>query len=274
MSRRFSTRHRILMSVLVIAAAGCGHRVELEAVPIGTPVEVTRLDGGVVRGTLAARDDRNVRLVAGQSAREIPRAEITSVQLVDGADGATPPVLPATARFREFTIPEGTVLAGRLDSALASDTSQPNDAVAVTLVDAVVIEGMDVLPAGSIVRGVVTSAEPSGKVSGRASLAVRFKSVSVAGTDETYPLSAGLSGTSASSKGSDAKKIGIPAAGGAVLGAILGGKKGAGIGAIIGGGAGTAVVLATAGQEVRLARGTAISLTLEDTIDVRVPIKR
>ena len=40
-------------------------------------------------------------------------------------------------------------------------------------------------------------------------------------------------------KKDDAVKIGAPAAGGAIIGAIAGGKKGALIGAAIGGGAGT-----------------------------------
>ncbi len=83
-----------------------------------------------------------------------------------------------------------------------------------------------------------------------------------------------LQHTAPSTKGDDAKKIGIPAAGGAILGAILGGKKGAGIGAVIGGGAGTAVVLTTSGREVRLPRGTGLMVALDEAIDVRVPIKR
>ena len=44
-------------------------------------------------------------------------------------------------------------------------------------------------------------------------------------------------------KKKDALKIGVPAAGGASIGALVGGKKGAGIGALAGGGAGTAYVL-------------------------------
>lgn len=246
--------------------------VDLEQVPIGATVDVTRDDGGVVRGTLAARDDRNVRLTVGRAGREVPRSDISSVQLVDDVE---PNVLPAAAMFREFTVPEGTTLEGRLESSIGSDTSAVNDAVEVTLTEAVVVQGTEVLPAGSTLRGVVTAAEPSGNVTGRAKLTVRFKTVSVADQDEGYPLSAGLSITSASTKQDDAKKIGIPAAGGAIVGAILGGKKGAGIGAVIGGGVGSAVVLTSSGPEVRLTGGTPLSLTLDEAmVDVRVPIKR
>lgn len=271
----FRPARRTVLACLLVGATGCAggvDGVDLEQVPIGTTVDVTREDGGVVRGALAARDDNNVRLTVGRTGREIPRDEISSVQLVDGAE---PTVLPAAATFREFTVPEGTVLEGRLDSSIGSDTSDVDDAVEVTLTEAVVVQGTEVLPAGSTVRGVVTLAEPGGNVSGRARLAVRFRSVSVAGRDESHPLSAGLSITSPSTRESDARKIGIPAAGGAIVGAIIGGKKGAGIGAVIGGGVGSAVVLTSSGPEVRLAGGTALSLPLDQAMtDVRVPIKR
>lgn len=264
-----------LLSLLLVGAASCAggvDGVDIEQVPIGTTVDVLRDDGGVVRGTLAARDDSNVRLTVGQAGREIPRSDISGVLLVDGAE---PTVLPAAAMFRVFTVAEGTVLVGRLDSTIGSDTSQVDDAVEVTLTEAVVVEGTEVLPAGSTLRGVVTAAESSGNVTGRASLAVRFSTVSVVGRDEGYPLSAGLSITAPSTKQADARKIGVPAAGGAIVGAIIGGKKGAGIGAIIGGGVGSAVVLTSSGPEVRLAGGTALSLTLEHAMtEIRVPIKR
>ena len=266
-----SVRRALIAVVLIGVCVGCASPVDLERVPIGTRVEVTRRDGGVLRGILTARDDRNVRMTVGSAARSIPRDQIASVQLVDDT---APSRLPAAARFREFTLPEGTVLAARLDSSIGSDTSRVGDPVEATLTGAVLVDGAEILPAGSVVKGVVTTADPSGKVSGRASLAVQFRSVSVEGRDEPDALSASLHHVAASTKGDDAEKIGIPAAGGAILGAIFGGKEGAGIGAAIGGGAGTAVVLTTSGPEVRYPRGTVLSLPLDHAIDVQVPIKR
>jgi len=73
-------------------------------------------------------------------------------------------------------------------------------------------------------------------------------------------------------KGRDATTIAIPAAGGAVIGAVTAGKKGAAIGAAAGGGAGTAVVLSTRGREVRLGRGALVGVRLLEPITVRVPI--
>jgi len=261
---------RTLITFLLMAAGvGCSSRVDLDEVPIGTPVEVMREDGGVVRGPLTARDDKTVQMGVGSASRSIARDEITSVQL---ADGTAPPPLPAAARFREFTVPGGTALAVRLDSSVGSDTSKVEDRIQATLTEAVLVEGVEVLPAGSVMTGVVTKADPAGKVSGRATLAAQFRSMSVAG--ETYALSADVQRTAASTTRDDAKKIGIPAAGGAIIGAIAGGKKGAGIGAAVGGGAGTAVVLATSGPEIRWPVGTTLSIELDKAIDVRVPLER
>jgi hypothetical protein len=263
-------RTLVVLSVLA-AAAGCASPVDIERVPIGTSVEVTRQDGGVIRGTLNARDDQNVRLGVGRAVRSIPRNQIAGVELTDGTK---PTPLVAKAKFREFTVPEGTELSARLNAAIGSDTSQVGDPVEATLTEAVTVDGVEILPTGSVVTGVVTMADPAGKVSGRAGLSVRFQSVSIAGRDEKYDLSANLHRTAAGTKSSDAKKIGIPAAGGAIIGAIVGGKKGAGIGAVVGGGAGTAVVLATSGPEVRFPGGSVLSLALEQPIDVRMPLKR
>jgi hypothetical protein len=255
---------------LMIAGAGCSNRVDLEKVPVGTKVAVTRQDGGVVTGTLAARDDKTVKVTVGSASRSVPRDQIADVQLVDN----TPAALPAIAKFREFTLPEGTRLAVRLDSAVGSDSSRVEDPIEATLTDAVIVDGTEVLPAGSVVRGEVAAVQSAGKVKGRASLALLFGSVSVAGRDERYPIAARVARMMPATKASDAAKIAIPAAGGAIIGALIGGKKGAAIGTAIGGGAGTAVVLSTHGEEIRLPRGTVLSLPLDRAVDVRVPIKK
>ena len=67
----------------------------------------------------------------------------------------------------------------------------------------------------------------------------------------------------------DALTIGAPAAGGAIVGGILGGKKGAGLGALAGGG-GTAVVLATRGKDVRVGRGATLAVRLSAPLTIRM----
>jgi|APFre7841882724_1041349.scaffolds.fasta_scaffold15631_4 hypothetical protein len=255
---------------LMLTGAGCSKKVDLEKVPVGTEVQVTRQDGGVVQGTLAARDDTTVKVKVGPVNRSVPRDQIADVQLV----AETPAPLPVIAKFREFTLPAGTTLHVRLGSALGSDSSRTGDPIEATLTDAVSVDGTEVLPAGSGVRGEVAAVDPGGKVSGRASMALRFSSIAVAGRDEPYPIAARVSWLAPTTKGKDAAKIAVPAGAGAIIGGIIGGGKGAAIGATIGGGGGTAVVLTTRGPQIRVPAGTALSLPLDQEVDVRVPIKK
>jgi len=263
-------RCSILALALVMTGAGCTKRVDLEKVPVGTAVEVTRQDGGVVTGTLVARDDTKVRINAGTATRSVPRDQIADVQMVD----ETPTVLPAIAKFREYTIPAGTTLAVRLESAVSSESSQVEDAISATLIDALLVDGIEVLPAGSVVTGAVTAVQPAGKVKDRASLALLFSAITVAGPDGRYPIAARVAAIAPSTRKKDIATVAIPAAGGAILGAVFGGKKGAAIGTAIGGGGGAAVVLSTKGHQVEWPRGTVLSPPLDHAVEIRVPIRK
>jgi len=106
-------------------------------------------------------------------------------------------------------------------------------------------------------------------VKGRAMIAFRFTSLRTG--DEQYELQAApLTHVAPATKGEDAAKIGIGAGAGAIIGGVLGGGDGAAKGAVIGGGAGTGVVLATKGQEVRLGPGADVSAQLTAPLTVRV----
>ena len=183
---------------------------------------------------------------------------------------------PASAqtRYREVTIPAGTVLAVTLDTPVASDRSDIEDSVRGHLRRSVRIGGVEALPAGASVAGVVTDAQRSAKVKGRARLAMRF--TRVAGADGTsYTMrSAPVARQARGTKKKDATKIGIGAGVGAAVGALTGGGKGAAIGSAIGGGAGTGVVLSTRGEEVRLPAGTPISVRLSRPLTVQVRVAR
>ena len=127
--------------------------------------------------------------------------------------------------------------------------------------------GWTVIPEGATVTGAVVSAERSGKVKGRASIALRFNEVTVMNTP--YRIStARIAREAEATKGEDAKKIGIGAGVGTAIGAIAGGKKGAAIGAGIGGGAGTGAVLATRGKEVTIPAGATLRTEITETVRI------
>lgn len=176
---------------------------------------------------------------------------------------------PSSPVYREVTIPSGTTLPLALTSSVASDTSAVEDAVTAELTSPITVDGRDVLPTGTRLSGVVTGVDDSDRVKGRAMIAFRFTSLRTG--DARYDIQAEPSSHLASAtKGEDATKIGIGAGAGAVIGGILGGKKGAATGAVVGGGAGTGVVLATKGRDVRLGPGADVTTRLTAPLTVRV----
>ena len=149
--------------------------------------------------------------------------------------------------------------------------SRVEDPVAATLVRAVVVDGRTVLPSGSVASGYVADATRPGKVKGRGRVAVRFTRITPAGDDDRYAMrTRSWVAVAPATKKKDALTIGLPAAGGAAIGALIDGKKGAGIGALAGGGAGTAVVLTTRGKDVRVNRGATLAVRLSEPLTVRV----
>jgi hypothetical protein len=118
-----------------------------------------------------------------------------------------------------------------------------------------------VVPAGSELRGRVTAAVPSGRVKTRARLAFNFDTLVLESRE--YAIGTGsLDITAGDTHKKDAATIGIGAGAGAIVGAIVDGKKGAGIGALIGGATGTGVVLTNTGKEVELGNGTRVTVRL------------
>lgn len=182
------------------------------------------------------------------------------------------PAVPPPPAFREITVPAGTRLAIELRSSHASNTSRIEEPVQGVLRRALVVNGDEVVPAGAELGGAVTDAEGSARVKGRARLTLRFTSITIDESSErivTDPIARVAAGT----KKEDAAKIGIGAGAGAVIGAIAGGRKGAVVGGTVGAGAGTGVVLATRGNEVALARGTAVTTTLTQPLVLQVPVR-
>ena len=256
------------IAILGLTVACSTDAADVEKVPVGTDVQVTRQDGGVVAGKLTDKTESTVKVSSGKVTKEVPRKDIADVRVVDEKK---PVELPPIAKFREYTVPADHTLRLSIETPLSSETAKLEDPVEATLASAITIDGVEVVPAGSTVRGTVTGVESSGKVKGRASLALQFNTLIV--RQERVPISAHWAAQAESTKKNDAKKIGIGAGAGAIIGGIIGGGKGAATGAAVGGGAGTAMVLTSEGKPVVLSKGEDISTKLGDAIEVRVPVK-
>jgi len=211
----------------------------------------------------------------GTSASDATDAELESGNGASTGASARPAATrsagPAAPAYRDVTIPEGTTLPLSLTSAIASNTSAVEDRVTAELTRTIVIDGQDVLPAGTRLTGHVTDVDGSGRVKGRAMIAFRLTSLRMA--DQDYDVQVAPSSYRAeATKSEDATKIGVGAGAGAIIGGLLGGKGGAAKGAAVGGGAGTGVVLATKGEEVRLGSGADVTTRLTAPLTVRVRI--
>jgi serine/threonine protein kinase len=157
------------------------------------------------------------------------------------------------------TVPPQTKLDLVLATPLTSETAEPGDVFTASLASSVSIESVEALPAGSIVSGHVSQAQPSGKASGRGELTLELDSVEIPDGDRIAIEAEPLSFRARSTKKKDAGLIGGLAGVGAVVGGLIGGKKGAAIGGAAGGSAGTGVVLSTKSEEMVLPEGTSLS---------------
>lgn len=171
---------------------------------------------------------------------------------------------------KQETLAAGTVIRASLQHALTTDSNAPGDPFTAKVVDDVKMNDTVVLPMGSIVKGIVAESRRSGRVKGRAYMALRFTEV-VLPNGASYPIRAsGTSRLAPTTKKKDAMIIGGGAGIGTAIGAIAGGGKGAAIGAATGGAAGTGAVLATRGKETGFSSGTTLSVKLTQPLKVNL----
>jgi hypothetical protein len=226
--------------------------------------------------------------------RSVPRAEyaevrdrIEALRTLAGASGpaaaptatASPPAGPqgasrpaATAGAPAATalppgmaeIPVGTELDVRLQHSLNSGTAQVEDRFEGTTVADLQLNGRTLIPAGSVLRGVVTSVEPGTRTNRTARMAVSFDQVTI-GT-RSYPMRGTVTqAIQGDGLRGEAGRIGAGAGIGAIIGGVLGGVRGALAGIAIGGGG---MIAATEGNEVELPQGTVLRVRLDSALQV------
>jgi hypothetical protein len=160
-------------------------------------------------------------------------------------------------------IPVGTEFDVRLGTTLTSKTAQVEDRFeATTIVDLRDDRGRVLVPAGSTMRGVVSSVTKATRTDRKGAVTVAFDRVTVDG--KSYPIRATVT-QALESEGimGEKEKIGIGAGAGAIIGAILGGAKGALAGILIGGGG---TIAATEGKDVELPPGSVLRVRLDSAL--------
>ena len=155
------------------------------------------------------------------------------------------------------TMPAGTILRVRIDDALSTAKNSIGDPFTGTLVEPVVMNGEEVLPARTRFKGHVTTSVRSNRLQGRAAFGITLDGYELRGSQ--HPVITSLDAqTSDAYKKQNIELIG----GGAGLGTLIGAVAGGGKGAAIGTGAGTAGGYATGKRDVTIAADTVFSFVL------------
>ena len=165
---------------------------------------------------------------------------------------------------RTAEIPAGTEIDVRLSNSLNSGRALVEDRFeATTLVD-LNVDGRTLVPAGSVVRGVVTAVEPATRTNRTARITVSFDQITVNG--RAYPMR-GTVTQAIEGEGikGEVGRIGTGAGVGAILGGILGGFKGALAGILIGAGG---TIAAPEGKEVELPQGSVLRVRIDSPVQI------
>jgi hypothetical protein len=175
---------------------------------------------------------------------------------------ASRPAVDTDARISATEIPVGTEFDVRLQSRLNSGTARVEDRFDATTIVPYERNGRVLVPAGSVLRGVVNSVTPATRgVNRRGELTLVFDRFTIEG--RTYSVRATV--MQALQGEADTGRVAAGAGVGAIIGGILGGVRGALTGILIGGGG---TVAATEGNDVDLPPGTVLRVRMDAPLDV------
>ena len=195
-------------------------------------------------------------MACGATTRQAPRTAPTSTTVPAGPT--------EVGSSRRGVIPVGQELDVRLQSTLSSETATVEQRFEATTVVDLMQDGRVLVPAGSVVRGVVSGVQRAGRIERQGSLTLSFDRITIRGRQHTMRGMA----TEVFESGGIREEVGTVGAGagvGGVIGGLIGGVKGAVLGAVIGAGG---AIAATDGKDVHLPAGSTIRIRLDSAVNV------
>jgi hypothetical protein len=249
---------------------------------LGFADTLTLKNGNVINGTFLGGTAREVRVDVGDRIQNVDVGDIQRIEF-----GGPPPVAAAPPRReRESNVmrpeepppppprrmsaegvmlPQGTNFVVRMIDAVDSERARVGQSFAASLDQPVMLNGETIIPRGADVTVKLVDAKESGKLTGRAELALALQGVRVNG--QMVDINTQTVTQESSSRGARTAKVaGGTAAVGAIIGAIAGGGKGAAIGAGAGAAAGAGAEVVTSGQRVRIPSETRLTFILDNPV--------
>ncbi|MEW5981278.1 MAG: hypothetical protein AB1806_02785 [Acidobacteriota bacterium] len=182
----------------------------------------------------------------------------------------SPPPAPPEPEFEELVVSSDSVLGLRLLTTVSTANAKLEDPVEARVTRDVRVGNRVAIPIGTRLLGSVTLVERGGRMKERAKLGVRFHTLVLADSTRVPVETEAIYREGDSPGKESAAKVGAAAAGGAILGAILGGGKGAAIGGAVGAAGGTAAVMAGGRNPAVLTSGTAVTVRLQQPVTITV----
>jgi hypothetical protein len=258
--------------------------IALTFATLGFADTITMKNGSVLNGTYLGGSARQVRVDLGDRIETLDVTDITriefggnnpvpvavappprresTVQRPDPVESAAP---PARASASSGTLPAGTNFVIRMIDAVDSERARVGQSFAASLDQPVMVDGETLIPRGADVQVKLVDSKESGKLTGKAELALSLQSVRINGQMVDVNTQT-VKQESSSRTARTAKVAGGTAAVGAIIGAIAGGGQGAAIGAGAGAAAGAGVQLATSGQRVHVPSETRLTFVLDNAV--------
>jgi len=177
----------------------------------------------------------------------------------------------ASAAVGARTLPIGTEIHAALDDSINSHTDTVGRVVTAVVMENVTgSDGKTLIPAGAPVRFTVTRLSAAKSKSAQGRLALQVDNIGIGGqlqrvSADVRPIPHELRGRGVGT--SEAAKVGVGAAGGAVLGRVIGGNtKGAVIGGVVGAAGGAVVASQTASRDVVVKARTPVTFVLTEPL--------
>lgn len=214
-------------------------------------------DGTILEGDFVGSSNGIIMFNTGESVEAYMESNVVGIFLSAGV--ATAELAAASPDQSRFTVPAGTRLVIRMSDTVDSKKHGAGHKFRGQLEGALVIDGQTVAPKGTVLYGVVVSAQNSRRAVGSAELSIEFQDIMI--DDQLFPIATEALG--AVSDNEAQKTVGRTARA-AAIGGLVDGSSGAKTGAKVGLGAS----IVTGGESMYVPAGTLLETALRAPIEL------